>query len=137
MFITSILLITGSPNLVLANCEVKPSASSFFKFMKGMKAKAKSAGETLLKASAGTSDCQPSFELKVLDARGRVVTRVYNADTFELLAEDKPLHTGSSSSDRDNSNQNKSGSSSGGASSGSGDRDDDNDDDDDDDGDDD
>ncbi|KJY80005.1 hypothetical protein [Vibrio nigripulchritudo] len=132
-----LLLSTGFHNSVAASCNVKPSASSFFKFMKSKKAEAKEAGETLLKASASTNECQPSFELKVLDSRGRVVTRIYDADTFELIAEDKPSFASGGSSDRSHSGSSggsgNGGNGSGGSSGGSSDRDDDDDDDNDDD----
>lgn len=83
-----------------ANCSDKPSAATFFKFMKEVKKNAHQRGDTLLKASAINKECKPVFELKILDASGRVVNRYYDAATYKELYVPKPV---SDKNDRDKS----------------------------------
>lgn len=106
--------------MVQANCSDKPSAATFFKFMKEVKKNAHQRGDTLLKASAINKECKPVFELKILDASGRVVNRYYDAATYQELYEPKPVS--------DKNDRNKSNSSSGRSNASSRDDDDDDDD---------
>lgn len=119
------------PSTAQANCSEKPSASTFFKFMKEIKKETHRRGDTLLKASAINKECKPVFELKILEASGRVAIRYYDAHTYEELFRPNPVLI-RDGSDRSDSSSGSSGSSGGRGSSDRDDDDNDNDDDDDD-----
>lgn len=72
-----------------AQCNVKPSANAFFSFMKEVKTTRLHEGETLLRAEADTLACKPVFKLKVLDKRGQVQIRYYDAETFNEVVQPK------------------------------------------------
>jgi len=72
-----------------AQCNEKPSANAFFSFMKEVKTKRLQEDETLLRAEADTLECKPVFKLKVLDKRGQVQLRYYDADTFNEVLQPK------------------------------------------------
>lgn len=123
VWLCSVLLLFSG--MAQASCSDKPSAATFFKFMKEVKKNAHQRGDTLLKASAINKECKPVFELKILDAHGRVINRYYDAVTYKELYKPKPV--------LNNNDRDKSDSSSGGGRSSSRDDDDDDDNDDDDD----
>lgn len=72
-----------------AQCDEKPSANAFFSFMKEVKTLRLKEDETLLRAEADTLECKPVFKLKVLDKRGQVNIRYYDADTFNEVVQPK------------------------------------------------
>lgn len=71
-----------------AGCTPIPSASAFFRFMQFARSEALEQQDVLLAAQAGSVGCRAVFELKVLDHRGRVGIRVYDAEDFSLLSEE-------------------------------------------------